>query len=545
MDPVKAWKGSVRVKRRCTIVPGFRNLFTRLSCAPTGGGMVPPLYRRPPMNREKDIATNEDEDDKNSNDIPGSISIKDRVFYDVAALFQFFGSLLTRTQLGTRVPTEEAKLLLSLLIKGHATPKEKIGCGVRYIYTDKHPDYGQKCFMLMRKDGTTVDFSYRKCINNIGGSRDELYSRKSPSSSSNKSQNQSPYHKSSKPKGQKNSTNTLIALCKQILSSSPIGAHVNEAQNRVFFTMISKGHPNAKEKLGSGVEYVFVGEHPEYRTKCFMLKRFDGGIVDFSFKKCITSLLPGDVESLLGRMSATLNTTSDSNNRKAPNIWDEVGETIKDTLEHTPVGVRLEEKAQRMLLEILMKGHPEADQKIGCGVDYIYVDQHPSCQHKSFFLMRKDGTTDDFSFMKCIRKMRKDEILKVKNGLREPVMKIGSIVFETGDQMYWHFSSILNTYPLGGRITEDHSKLLIELLAQGHPNAEKKIGCGVDYIEVQTHETYGQNCFWVVRKDGSSEDFSYRKCVSHILKKKGAEDPRKLMQLRDSARDLTQEKVSQ
>ena len=50
--------------------------------------------------------------------------------------------------------------------------KVKLGSGVVGVEVGTHPSYkGVKCFMLRRSDGTVIDVSYRKCINNLMSSR--------------------------------------------------------------------------------------------------------------------------------------------------------------------------------------------------------------------------------------------------------------------------------------------------------------------------------------------------------------------------------------
>ncbi|KAI9076919.1 hypothetical protein K1719_041081 [Acacia pycnantha] len=51
-----------------------------------------------------------------------------------------------------------------------------------------------------------------------------------------------------------------------------------------------------------------------------------------------------------------------------------------------------------------------------------------------------------------------------------------------------------------------------------HPKCVEKVGDGVTDIKVGRHPIYRDTrCFFVVRKDGTLEDFSYRKCIHHAL----------------------------
>lgn len=49
-------------------------------------------------------------------------------------------------------------------------------------------------------------------------------------------------------------------------------------------------------------------------------------------------------------------------------------------------------------------------------------------------------------------------------------------------------------------------------LIERHPDADQKIGCGIAQFKIGAG-AYGGKCFHLVRVDGSSTDFSYRKCV--------------------------------
>lgn len=52
----------------------------------------------------------------------------------------------------------------------------------------------------------------------------------------------------------------------------------------------------------------------------------------------------------------------------------------------------------------LLKRHPDSEQKIGSGVEFMTVKRNPlypcTC---TFFVVRHDGTETDFSFLECVR----------------------------------------------------------------------------------------------------------------------------------------------
>lgn len=59
--------------------------------------------------------------------------------------------------------------------------------------------------------------------------------------------------------------------------------------------------------------------------------------------------------------------------------------------------------------------------------------------------------------------------------------------------------------------------MLLELLKKGHAEAETKMGAGVGGFRVGNHPLWKNRCFFLIRQDGSVDDFSFRKCVQHIL----------------------------
>lgn len=76
-------------------------------------------------------------------------------------------------------------------------------------------------------------------------------------------------------------------------------------------------------------------------------------------------------------------------------------------------------------------------------------------------------------------------------------------------------------YECGDRLTPEHEKAVIERLLPYHPESEKKIGSGIDYIAVGLHPEFeNSRCLFIARKDGQLEDFSYWKCIKGLIKKK-------------------------
>nr|CAD1827090.1 unnamed protein product [Ananas comosus var. bracteatus] len=75
-------------------------------------------------------------------------------------------------------------------------------------------------------------------------------------------------------------------------------------------------------------------------------------------------------------------------------------------------------------------------------------------------------------------------------------------------------------YGSGDRFSPEHEKAIIERLLPYHPEYEKKIGCGIDYITIGFHPEFeNSRCLFIVRKDGELIDFSYWKCIKGLIRK--------------------------
>lgn len=75
-------------------------------------------------------------------------------------------------------------------------------------------------------------------------------------------------------------------------------------------------------------------------------------------------------------------------------------------------------------------------------------------------------------------------------------------------------------YEIGDRLSSEHEKIMLEKFLPYHPECEKKIACGVKYITIGYHPTYGRSrCLFIVREDGEHVDFSYWKCLKGYIKK--------------------------
>lgn len=78
--------------------------------------------------------------------------------------------------------------------------------------------------------------------------------------------------------------------------------------------------------------------------------------------------------------------------------------------------------------------------------------------------------------------------------------------FKKSGEAVAYLRSMLRKYDLGDKVTADDA-VILQAALEHHPSSAEKIGCGVDYFSVRSAD-FGSRCFWVNRKDGSTEKFS-------------------------------------
>ena len=88
-------------------------------------------------------------------------------FKSVKELQSFFGKLLKSVADGQPVPEAEATCLKELL-KFHVNSEKKLE-EIDHFEVGFHPKFTEtKCFLVVKKDGTKEDFSFNKCVKQIG-----------------------------------------------------------------------------------------------------------------------------------------------------------------------------------------------------------------------------------------------------------------------------------------------------------------------------------------------------------------------------------------
>jgi hypothetical protein len=82
---------------------------------------------------------------------------------------EFFRDMACRYEDCDRINEEDTRHLAALL-EWHTERDEKVGVGVDHFEV-MWADYGTRCFRIVRRDGTWIDFSYRHCVRSVGRRR--------------------------------------------------------------------------------------------------------------------------------------------------------------------------------------------------------------------------------------------------------------------------------------------------------------------------------------------------------------------------------------
>ncbi|CAH9115567.1 unnamed protein product [Cuscuta epithymum] len=98
--------------------------------------------------------------------------------------------------------------------------------------------------------------------------------------------------------------------------------------------------------------------------------------------------------------------------------------------------------------------------------------------------------------------------------LRKSISKAFSI--DDIQKLSHSLCNILKSYRVNDQLNESDKSVVMKALHL-HPKRDKKIGAGAQEVKVGCDEKFGSRCFMVVRSDGTTEDFSYHKCVHHAL----------------------------
>lgn len=103
--------------------------------------------------------------------------------------------------------------------------------------------------------------------------------------------------------------------------------------------------------------------------------------------------------------------------------------------------------------------------------------------------------------------------------VKRPI-KLDTRRFEKAGDATAFFSTMLNRYPLGARVS-DEDALDLSALLKRHSEYAEKVGAGVSHFEVRRppleYQSMSRRCFWIVRMDGSVVDISFKHCLENRL----------------------------
>ncbi|KAG6553895.1 hypothetical protein Mapa_004812 [Marchantia paleacea] len=102
---------------------------------------------------------------------------------------------------------------------------------------------------------------------------------------------------------------------------------------------------------------------------------------------------------------------------------------------------------------------------------------------------------------------------------KDPVapVKLGPKLFHSGIEMFTYFYDLLHGWVANVDINKYEHMVLSDLITKGHRDAESKVGSGIKAFQIRFHTGWHSRCYYLVRTDGSVEDFSYRKCVDRLM----------------------------
>ncbi|XVF11918.1 hypothetical protein REPUB_Repub08aG0069400 [Reevesia pubescens] len=126
--------------------------------------------------------------------------------------------------------------------------------------------------------------------------------------------------------------------------------------------------------------------------------------------------------------------------------------------------------------------------------------------------------SDEASKKQKVEKSVEEERLEKNSGSSESGrVRLGPKEFGSSVEMFDYFYNLLHYWPSRFNLNKYEHMVLLDLLKKGHLEADKKIGGGVKAFQIRNHPMWKNKCFFVIRDNKTFEDFSFRKCVDHIL----------------------------
>eukprot|EP01053_Blabericola_migrator_P005020 Blabericola_migrator_1__5019@NODE_2602_length_2552_cov_213_241449_g1632_i0_p1_GENE_NODE_2602_length_2552_cov_213_241449_g1632_i0NODE_2602_length_2552_cov_213_241449_g1632_i0_p1_ORF_typecomplete_len417_score107_68La/PF05383_17/3e15La/PF05383_17/1_3e03DUF3223/PF11523_8/1_8e14RRM_3/PF08777_11/0_099DUF3287/PF11690_8/8_7e03DUF3287/PF11690_8/0_15_NODE_2602_length_2552_cov_213_241449_g1632_i011662416 len=119
-----------------------------------------------------------------------------------------------------------------------------------------------------------------------------------------------------------------------------------------------------------------------------------------------------------------------------------------------------------------------------------------------------------------IRKRREREIAKKKQEMSKRPITLGDIEWQDIEHLRESLKGVLKT-TAPGSVVNAKTKTVLQALLKYHPNGGSKLRDLSDFkVDVMAKEKGNTKditkCFWVVRSDGTAEDFSLQKCLTFL-----------------------------
>ncbi|GMH19360.1 hypothetical protein Nepgr_021201 [Nepenthes gracilis] len=102
-------------------------------------------------------------------------------------------------------------------------------------------------------------------------------------------------------------------------------------------------------------------------------------------------------------------------------------------------------------------------------------------------------------------------------GEKSASVNVGPKSFRSSVEIFDYYFNFLHQWAANVNVNKYEHMALLDLIKKGHPEPDKKIGAGIHAFQVRYHPVWKSRCFFLIRSDGSVDDFSFRKCVDHIL----------------------------
>nr|GEU97139.1 protein DCL, chloroplastic-like [Tanacetum cinerariifolium] len=86
----------------------------------------------------------------------------------------------------------------------------------------------------------------------------------------------------------------LVGFVRMILHSGKYesGERLSADHESMILQRLLAYHPESEKKIGSGIDCIMVGDHPDFESsRCMFIVRKTGDIEDFSYWKCIKGLI--------------------------------------------------------------------------------------------------------------------------------------------------------------------------------------------------------------------------------------------------------------